>query len=181
VEAELARARAEVAAHGRPDWDEHPEVSDTLLPDPEPLLEERARLFEQAYRLELQLPDVRPYEDQQATLSRRIAQLDAAARAGFQQKSLKEAEMVLLDRVAQARRVGGDAEPIPLLVNDALAAFDPEERQDLLHLLARLAETIQIVYLTEDPVTLEWAAAQAQAGEALVIGPAPPSPIASVA
>jgi hypothetical protein len=182
VEAELEAARAAIAAFGRPDWDEDPRLDDTALPDPEPLLEERARLFEKAYRLELKLPDLRPLEDRQEELALQIARLESAARAGFDLKNLEGAEMVLLDRIAQVRRIGPEAEPIPLFVDDAFADFGEEDRVDLLHLLARLAETTQVVYLTADPLTLEWAAAQAQAGEGAVIGqgPTPPS-IASVA
>lgn len=178
AEVELSEARAALAAHARPDWDEHPLLDDTPLPDPEPVLEERARLFEEAHRFERELPDVGRIEDRREALTRRIALLEAAAQAGYQLKRAEDAEMVLLGRVAQARRVGPWSEPIPLVVDDALAGYDRQDKYDLLHLLARLTEATQVVYLTNDPVTLEWASARAQEGAALVI---PPSTIASVA
>ena len=181
VESELAGARSAVAAFGRTDWDDDPRLDDSALPDTEPLLEERARLFEEAYRLEVQLPDMVPLQDRQSELVGHIARLESAARAGFDLKNLEEAEMVLLDRIAQAHRVGPEAEPIPLFVDDAFAAFAEDERHELLHLLIRLAETTQVVYLTADSLTLEWAAAQAGAGEAVVVGQDPPPLIASVA
>ncbi|HEY3240579.1 MAG TPA: hypothetical protein VGL92_13495 [Acidimicrobiia bacterium] len=183
VEAELSVTQAALAAFSRPDWDEHPLVSDTPLPDPEPLLEERARLFEEAYRIERALPDVGRLEEGHGVLTRRIAGLEAASRAGYQLMAIEEAEMVLLGRVTQARQVGPRAEPIPLLVDDALAGYEREDKHDLLHLLARLAEATQVVYLTDDPVTLEWASARVEEGEALVVAPPtmPPPTVASVA
>jgi hypothetical protein len=183
VEAALAQARAKLAAFSRPDWDDHPVVDDTPLPDPEPWLEERAVLFEEAYRMEQELPDVGRLEERHGLLTRRIAGLEATSQAGYQLKAIEEAEMVLLDRVTRARQVGPRAEPIPLLVDDALAGYDGQDKLDLLHLLARLAEATQVVYLTDDPVTLEWAAARTGEGEALVVPPpAGPAPtIASVA
>ncbi|MGH9035290.1 MAG: hypothetical protein ACRD0O_05955 [Acidimicrobiia bacterium] len=183
VEVELSEARSALAAFSRPDWDGSPLVGDTPLPDPEPLLEERARLFEEAHRIERQLPDVQRLQDRLGTLARRIGCLEAASRAGYHLKSVEEAEMVLLDRIAQCHRVGPRDEPIPLVVDDALAGYDLEDKDDLLHLVARLAEATQVVYLTDDPVTLEWASARAQEGEILVVPPPAtlPPAIASVA
>ncbi len=183
VEAELSEARAALAALSRPEWDEGPLVSDTPLPDPEPLLEERARVFEEAYRMARDLPDVGPLEARHDALIRRIADLEAASQAGFHLKAVEEAENVLLDRVAQVHRVGLKAEPIPLLVDDALAGYALGDKHDLLHLLARLAEATQVVYLTNDRETLDWASVQAREGGALVVPPpaVPPPAIASVA
>lgn len=183
IEVELSAAWSALAALSRPGWDEHPFCGETPLPDPEPLLEERAHLFEEAYRIERELPDLGRLEDRHVTLTRRIAWLEAASRDGYQLKSIEEAEMVLLGRVAQARRVGPGEEPVPLLIDNALAGYDRQDKHDLLHLLARLAETTQVVYLTDDVVTLEWASAQAREGEALVVPPptVPPAAIASVA
>jgi len=186
VEMELSEARAALAAlaaHAGPDGDEHLLVDDTPLPDPEPLLEERARLFEEASRIERELPDVGRLEDRRETLTRRLTLLETTSQAGYQLKSAEEAEMVLLGRVAQARRVGPRAEPIPLVVDDALAGFDPQDKYDLLDLLARLTEATQVVYLTDDEVTLEWASTRGREGEALVTSPSgtPPPTIASVA
>ena len=117
-------------------------------------------------------------EDRRDALKRRIALLETAAQAGYQLKRAEDAEMILLGRIAQARRVGPRGEPIPLVVDDALAGYDRQDKYDLLHLLARLTEVTQVVYLTDDPVTLEWAAARTREGDALVT---PLSAIASVA
>ncbi|MGH8990465.1 MAG: hypothetical protein ACRDZ7_02930 [Acidimicrobiia bacterium] len=181
VEEKLAEAQAALAAYNRPDWNEPSEVGDLPLPDPAPLFEERARLYEEAYRLELALPDVAPMETRRDALRHEIGQLESAARAGFRLRSLEEVEMLLLDRFVDARRVGPEAEPVPLLVDDAFAGFDEDDRVYLLHLLARLSEMTQVVYVTGDPVTLRWAKAEAQTGDVVVIAPTPPAGIASVA
>ena len=65
--------------------------------------------------------------------------------------------MVLLGRFAQTRRVGPEAEPVPILVDDALAGFPRHDKWRLLDLLARLGEASQVVYLTDDEETLDWA------------------------
>jgi hypothetical protein len=183
AEAELAEARVALAAHGRPEWDDRPATIDAPLPDRQPLLEERARLFEEAYGIERSLPDVGRIQDKREVLVRHIATLEAASRTGSLPKSVEEAEMVLLGRVADARRAGPGGEAVPILVDDAFAAFGAEDRCDLLDLLSRLAETTQIVYLTDDRLTLEWASARGEQGDVGTVLPpgAAPPPIASVA
>ncbi len=181
TEADLAEARAALAAHGRPEPDEVPDVAEAPLPDPEPLLAERARLFEEAYRLERDLPDVGRLQDEREVLADHIATLETASRLGYRLPSVEEAEMVLLGRAAEAHHGGGRGGPLPLLVDDAFAAFPDGDRGDLLDLLCRLAETTQIVYLTGHTPTLEWSAGR-DGSELGVIGVAPPGPsVASVA
>jgi uncharacterized protein YhaN len=85
----------------------------------------------------------------------------------------EEAEMVLLGRFAQTRRVGPEAEPVPVLVDDALAAFPRHEKWRLLDLLARLGEASQVVYLTDDEETVDWARSRAAKAAAGLIAPDP--------
>jgi uncharacterized protein YhaN len=75
------------------------------------------------------------------------------------------AESVLLGRAARARRVGRYKEPLPLVVDDAFAAFGVSDKSPLLDLLAGLGDTTQIVYLTDDPDTLAWASEKAGTGQ----------------
>ncbi|HVW31705.1 MAG TPA: hypothetical protein VHL53_04115, partial [Acidimicrobiia bacterium] len=93
----------------------------------------------------------------------------------------EEAEMVLLGRFAQTRRVGPEAEPVPILVDDALAAFPRHEKTRLLDLLARLGDASQVVYLTDDPETLEWARSRAVTGGLGLLAPSPETAPAGVA
>jgi hypothetical protein len=178
VETELAAARAELARYSRPEWDEAPLLTDAPLPDTASLAQERARVAAEADRIEQALPDPGRLSDRREALARRVAILEAGSGAGSRLLPFEEAEMVLLGRFAQARRVGPDAEPVPILVDDALAAFPRHDKWRLLDLLARLGEASQIVYLTDDPDTAEWAAARARQGSASLLRP---DAVASVA
>src|SRR5439155_123577 len=97
-------------------------------------------------------------------LSRRVMILETSAGTGPHLVTAEEAEMVLLGRFAQTRRVGPEAEPVPVLVDDALAAFPRHEKWRLLDLLARLGEASQVVYLTDDEETVDWARSRAVNG-----------------
>lgn len=178
VEAELATAQAERARFARPDWDDAPLVSDAPLLDPASLADERTRVAAEVDQIERGLPDLGRLSDRREALARRVAILEATSGAGSRLLSFEESEMVLLGRFAQARRVGPEAEPVPILVQDALAGFPRHDKWRLLDLIARLGEASQVVYLTDDPDTAEWAAARARQGTASLLRP---DPVASVA
>ncbi len=178
VEADLATARAQLARYSRPDWDEAPLVADGPLPDTASLAQERTQVAGEADGLERSLPDAGRLSDRREALARRVAILEASSGAGSRLLSFEEAEMVLLGRFAQARRVGPEAEPVPIVVDDALAGFPRHDKWRLLDLLARLGEASQVIYLTDDPDTAEWAAARARQGSASLLRP---DAVASVA
>ncbi|HEY3238918.1 MAG TPA: hypothetical protein VGL92_05090, partial [Acidimicrobiia bacterium] len=178
VEADLAAARAELARYSRPEWDEAPLMTDSPLPDTASLAQERAQVAAEADSIERAQPDVGRLSDRREALARRVAILEANSGAGSRLLPFEEAEMVLLGRFSQARRVGPEAEPIPIVIDDALAGFPRHDKWRLLDLLARLGEASQVVYLTDDPDTAEWAAARARQGSASLIRP---DAVASVA
>ncbi|MGH8973430.1 MAG: hypothetical protein ACRD0C_09530 [Acidimicrobiia bacterium] len=171
VEADLAAARAELNRWSRPDWDEAPLVTDAPLPDTASLAQERADVAAEADGIERTLPDPGRLSDRREALARRVAILEANSGAGSRLLPFEEAEMVLLGRFSQARRVGPEAEPVPIVVDDALAGFPRHDKWRLLDLLARLGEASQVVYLTDDPDTAEWAAARARQGNASLVRP----------
>jgi hypothetical protein len=128
------------------------------------LVEDRARLTAELETAGRSLPDIDRLADRREALARRVAVLDASAGTGPLLVTAEEAEMVLLGRFAQTRRVGPEAEPVPVLLDDALAAFPRHEKFRLLDLVARLGEASQVVYLTEDEETIEWARGRASNG-----------------
>jgi hypothetical protein len=143
------------------------------------LVEERARAVTEAGAAGRGLPDIDRLADRREALSRRVAILETSAGTGPLLVAAEEAEMVLLGRFAQTRRVGPEAEPVPVLVDDALTAFPRHEKWRLLDLLARLGEASQVVYLTDDEETLEWARSRSvNGGVALLLDP---DPVVSVA
>ncbi|MGH9036168.1 MAG: hypothetical protein ACRD0O_10415, partial [Acidimicrobiia bacterium] len=171
VQAELAAARTELGRYSRPDWDEAPLLTDAPLPDTASLTQERARVAAEADAIERALPDLGRLSDRRDALARRVAILEANTGVGSRLLPFEEAEMVLLGRFSQARRVGPEAEPLPIVIDDALAGFPRHDKWRLLDLLTRLGEASQVVYLPDDPDTAEWATARARQGTASLIRP----------
>jgi hypothetical protein len=175
VEADLTEARATLARLARPEWENLPappafpisaddsggdDAADRIAV----LVEERARVAADAETSGRTLPDIDRLADRREALARRVTILETSAGTGPALVTAEEAEMVLLGRFAQTRRVGPEAEPVPVLVDDALAAFPRHEKWRLLDLLARLGEASQVVYLTDDAETLEWARSRSSNG-----------------
>ncbi|HYH47973.1 MAG TPA: hypothetical protein VEG38_00360, partial [Acidimicrobiia bacterium] len=136
------------------------------------LVQERARVAAEAEAAGRNLPDIDRLADRRQALSRRVAILESSAGTGGPQLvTAEEAEMVLLGRFAQTRRVGSEAEPVPVLVDDALSAFPRHEKWRLLDLIARLGEASQVVYLTDDAETLGWARSRSASGGVALLAP----------
>jgi uncharacterized protein YhaN len=108
-----------------------------------------------------------------------VAILETSSGTGPLLVAAEEAEMVLLGRFAQTRRIGPEAEPVPVLVDDALAAFPRHEKWRLLDLLARLGEASQVVYLTDDEETVEWARSRSVNGGVGLLAPEQEPEVAS--
>jgi hypothetical protein len=197
VEADLGRVRATLARLARPEWENLPVPpgfpglssagptgaiadGDVNADDDASrlarLIEQRAAVVAEADAARRSLPDVDRLADRRDALSRRVTILESSAGTGPLLVAAEEAEMVLLGRFAQTRRIGPEAEPVPILVDDALAAFPRHDKWRLLDLLARLGEASQVVYLTEDEDTLEWARSRSLNGG---IGFLAPHPIAA--
>ena len=115
---------------------------------------------------ERQAPDVERIDDRLEGLRRRVRMLETGTGEALAVPEPKELEMYLLGRVASARRVGPGGEPVPLIVDDVLRTLPRVQKHRLLDLLARLGDAAQIVYLSLDDETLEWARARAEAGTA---------------
>jgi hypothetical protein len=122
------------------------------------------------------LPDIDRLADRREALARRVTILETSTGTGPLLVAAEEAEMVLLGRFAQTRRVGPEAEPVPVLVDDALAAFPRHEKWRLLDLLARLGEASQVIYLTDDEETVEWARGRSLNGSLGLLAPEPADP-----
>jgi hypothetical protein len=126
---------------------------------------ERRKLAQALQRVERNLPDLAQLADRHSALEQDVTALEATLNAGRSLVSVQEAEMILLRRAAEAGRNDRRREPLPLVVDDALAPFGTSDKRRLLDAAVRGAETTQIVYLTDDPATLSWASAQASGGE----------------
>jgi hypothetical protein len=200
VDAELGQARAVMARLARPEWENLPAppafpLAGSAAPGdghdagrsddnnsgetehgPDRvgrLIEERTRVAAELDAAGRGLPDIDRLADRREALARRVAILEVSAGTGPLLVTAEEAEMVLLGRFAQTRRIGPEAEPIPVLVDDALAAFPRHDKWRLLDLVARLGEASQVVYLTDDEETLEWARSRSVKGSIKLLAPEP--------
>jgi hypothetical protein len=70
--------------------------------------------------------------------------------------AIHEIEFFLLSRLL-AQRAMSVTGPSPLVLDDALHRIPEPERVRLLDRLARLSDDVQVVYLSDDPVVLDWA------------------------
>jgi hypothetical protein len=82
-----------------------------------------------------------------------------AEQPGSTTVSFDDLEFYVLGRVA-AQRAVGLVGSVPLVIDDALAGLPAEDIVRLLDRLDRLTSSVQVVYLTEDPVVLRWAMAR---------------------
>jgi hypothetical protein len=65
-------------------------------------------------------------------------------------------EFYLLSRLAALRNISY-AGSVPLVIDDALAGLPAREVRSLLGKLERMAESVQVIYLSDDPVIADWA------------------------
>jgi hypothetical protein len=79
-------------------------------------------------------------------------------------------EFYLMSRLAAHRNLSF-AGSVPMLLDDALVRPDPEETRKLLGKLERMAEAVQIIYLSDDRAASEWAVTTGFERVALVEAP----------
>jgi hypothetical protein len=81
----------------------------------------------------------------------------------------EEIEWYLLARLAAQRSVSL-AGSLPLLLDDALRGLAPEDVEQVLGRLERMAEAVQVIVVSDDPVASSWAGL-AGADRAAVVRP----------
>lgn len=152
IEQEIARLDAELQATARPGWAEDAEP--TGPPTHPDLLEARRREIGELVAAAAG-PDVvgaeRRYEVSLARVNGLEARLESLANGpgSLQQR--------LISRLGRTTWVGDHDESVPVFVDDALVSVPTAERMDLLDLVIRLSDHVQVVLLSEDPVVARWA------------------------
>ena len=63
----------------------------------------------------------------------------------------------LISRLGRTAWMGEHGESVPVLVDEALVSVPVAERMDLLDLVVRLSDRVQVVLLSDDPVLTRWA------------------------
>ena len=152
IERDIAVLDAKVQADARHGWAEQPEPAGPPT-DPN-LLEARRReigeLVAAAGR-----PDVVGAERRADVTQARVNDLEtrleelASGPSSLQQR--------LISRLGRTTWVADHEESVPVLVDEALVSVPVGERMDLLDLVVRLTDHVQVVLLTDDPVVARWA------------------------
>jgi hypothetical protein len=85
-----------------------------------------------------------------------LAATDASFDVGDDGEAGQEAiEFYLLSRLASLRSVSF-AGSVPLVIDDALSGLAPESVSHLLDKVDKAAESVQVIYLSDDPVVAQW-------------------------
>jgi len=95
------------------------------------------------------------------------------ARPGWSEIDAEAIEFYLLARLAAQRQVSY-AGSVPMIIDDAMAGVPAADVRRILQGLGKMAEAVQIVFMTDDPVVIEWA--EGRPDDASATGP-----VASVA
>jgi hypothetical protein len=78
---------------------------------------------------------------------------------------------VLVDRISEASHLGGGTESYPLILDDPFAAVDSASRPAVLELLSHAADSVQLIYLTDDPEVVSWARLESLTGALSIVEP----------
>jgi uncharacterized protein YhaN len=81
-------------------------------------------------------------------------------------------EFYLLARLA-ALRSASFAGSLPIVIDDALADLPTDDVKQLLQKLERMSESVQVLYLSDDPTVVSWASGLGIERAAVVKAPAP--------
>ncbi len=120
--------------------------------------------------------DVERLADRHAAIERRVAALDA--RHGghdllSEPGALAEIHDRLTGRLARAACAGAHGDPLPLVLDEVFLRVPAERKYDMLDRLHELAESHQLVYLSDDAFVAAWARQQAAAGSITLLESAP--------
>lgn len=149
---EIAQLEAQVQADARPGWSDeaHPTGPPT---DPQQLANRLSELTEQiASAGKPDLIQAGQCRDEAAEVVTNLeARLEELAKGPTSLQSR------LISQLGRTTHAADHEEPVPIIVDEALVSIPVAERMDLLDLIVKLAERVQVIVLTEDPVVARWA------------------------
>jgi hypothetical protein len=174
VEADLVRLETEVRLQAQPGWAMTATAADAAEPNIDDLQRRRTDLYSACAAAEARIPDARRLRDRVETLERRVEVLETdsgfASTRGQADPALVEEH--LLGRLAIARRAGG-FEPLPLLLDEPFSGATDTRLEELLDMIDRLSERVQLMYLTDDNRVVGWARARRSSHSFSLLEPTP--------
>jgi chromosome segregation ATPase len=160
IEAELAGVQSQVEEAYRPQYATLSPADAEDEPDIEGLRDQHAALAERLRAARAALPDIDRLADRHSALERRVAALEAKHASfggGPGPGALADVQQFLLSHLTSVSRCGPAGEAVPVVFNEAFARVPGEKRLELLALLERLADRVQVIYLTDDAPSAAWA------------------------
>jgi hypothetical protein len=136
--------------------------------------DEAVRLMEEARG---SVPDITRLRGRHEAMARRVEVLSRELQAA-PRIDMTDIEQLLLARLTSARRVGPHAETVPVVLDDPFEAVHGDHKWTLLDQLERLAQSVQLIYLTDDPETIVWSRKRAALGAITALETAADAPAA---
>ncbi|MGH2687053.1 MAG: hypothetical protein ACRDJP_16435, partial [Actinomycetota bacterium] len=160
IEVELAAAQTAVEEAYRPQYANLTAADAEEEPDLEGLRGQQTRLSEQLGTAKAELPDIDRMADRHTAMERRVIALEskyASNGATPGPGALADVQQFLLSHLTSVARCGPAGESVPVLFNEAFIRVPNDRKVELLALLERLADRVQVIYLTDDPGAAAWA------------------------
>lgn len=102
-------------------------------------------------------------------LAAEVARLEAEHLDEDAGVSVERVRTALLAHLARVSTLGPHREPLPVLLDDALARIPAESKWELMDMLRRLGEKAQVLYLTDDAFIGAWARRRAEVEDSIVL------------
>lgn len=172
VRADLQRLEAEADGLRRPEWS-NVTAADADEPELDELKmrrESTAAAYDSTRSL---IPDLDRLRDRYKAVLRRVEVLetDLRERGMLADGATDGVEQYLLARLA-AVRGAADNPVLPVVLDDPFRTLDPERKAELMELCQRLADRVQVIYLTDDADIARWARRHTNDGTLTLMEPA---------
>jgi DNA repair exonuclease SbcCD ATPase subunit len=173
IEDDLMRLQAEARRLRRPEW-ASVTPSDAAPPELGELRRRRDQLKAELERSKAMESEVERLTDRTGALERRVAALESQHGGGGDAPLatvIGDVHRELLAHLTDANHHATDAERVPVVLDDPFVRIPAERKWELLDMLLRLADRVQVVYLTDDPYVTAWGRRRAGDGTILLLEP----------
>jgi uncharacterized protein YhaN len=158
----------------RPEWGEVTAIEDEG-PTLEDLVARRDHLTDvlEGVRAAVTTEQIDRLVDRHSAFERRVAAVEAKLRGTRPGggADVEEVQKHLLAALTKANCVGPRGEPLPVVLDDPFVRVPAERKWELMDMVHRLAEKVQLLYLTDDPFVGAWARRRADAGVITLLEP----------
>lgn len=172
VELDLMRLEEEANRLRRPEW-ANVTAADAGEPDLDELRTRRATAeaaFEAAQAL---APNIDHLRDRHRAMVRKVGLIEERLREQgvLDASHAEQVQHHLMAKLTAARHFAPAGISLPVVIDDAFRQLDPEQKAEMLDLLDRLAERVQVIYFTDDVDVAVWARRHSGSGNLTLLEP----------